>query len=239
MLAPPRLRRPRSVVVTALLIGALVATLATVRARAADATEPPCQRHAADAAARSAIVTGSGPSITVIGDSWSVGLGLEHLDDAWPRELPGRVRVAGFSGSGFSRRASSCGDRSFATRAAAARGADVVVIEGGLNDVDQPTADIRAGFRALMSSLDHRRVVVLGPASAPSRAGWVPRVDATLAELCQEYGVAYIAASAWDLSYLPDGLHLTPAGHVAFGEQVAAELEARGLPDQGLPAVGR
>ena len=174
-------------------------------------------------------MTGTGPSVTVIGDSWSVGLGLVDPGASWPSELPGRVRVAGFSGSGFSRHASHCGNRSFATRAAAARNADLVVVEGGLNDYDQPAADIRAGFRALMSSLSGHTVVVVGPASAPSRAGFVERVDTTLAALCDEHGVAYVEASAWDLDYLPDRLHLTPAGHAAFGRHVAEELAARGL----------
>jgi acyl-CoA thioesterase-1 len=213
--------------VSALLIAVVLGALLTVRARGSEVS--PCGRHAADAAVRSRIVTGTGPSIAVIGDSWSVGLGLEDLGHSWPSELPGRVRVAGFSGSGFSRHASHCGDRSFATRAASARGADLVVIEGGINDYDQPAADIRSGFRSLLTSLQGQRVVVVGPVAAPSRAPLVGHVDDTLAGLCEEYGVAYIDASAWSLDYLPDRLHLTQAGHAAFGQRVTAELEARDL----------
>ncbi|HXH77428.1 MAG TPA: SGNH/GDSL hydrolase family protein [Nocardioides sp.] len=216
--------------VAALLIAVLLATVLTVRARGSEAGL--CQRHATDAATRSRIVTGAeptAPTISVIGDSWSVGLGLDDLGKSWPSELPGRVRVAGFSGSGFSPGASHCGNRSFATRAASARGADLVVVQGGLNDYDQPVADIRAGFRALLTSLPGSRVVVVGPVAAPSRADAVGRVDATLAELCAEYGVAYIDASAWSLSYLPDRLHLTQSGHESFGQRVADELVARGL----------
>jgi acyl-CoA thioesterase-1 len=70
---------------------------------------------------------------------------------------------------------------------------------------------------------------VVGPASAPSRTGFVGRVDSTLADLCEEYGVAYIDTRAWALAYLPDRLHLTNAGHAAFGQHVADELAARGL----------
>ena len=84
-------------------------------------------------------------------------------------------------------------------------------------------------MRALLASLPNNRVVVVGPVAAPSRADAVGRVDATLAELCAEYGVAYIDASAWSLSYLPDRLHLTQSGHMAFGQRVADELVARGL----------
>jgi acyl-CoA thioesterase-1 len=210
-----------------LLIAVVLATVLTVRARGSEATL--CDRHAGDAAARSRIVTGSGPSVAVIGDSWSVGLGLDDLSRSWPSELPGRVRVAGFSGSGFSRGASHCGNRSFATRAGSTRGADLVVVEGGINDYDQTAADIRAGFGDLMAALPGRRVVVVGPVAAPARAAFVGRVDATLAELCEEYAVEYIDASAWDLTYLPDRLHLSPSGHVAFGQRVADEIAARGL----------
>ena len=225
------LRRPGTVVLVATLIAAVLATVLGVRA-ARSSEIAPCERHAADAAARSQVVTGSGApgaAVTVIGDSWSVGLGLDDLGASWPRELPGRVRVAGFSGSGFSRHASHCGNRAFATRAHAASGAELVIVQGGLNDVDQPAADIRAGFQSLMSSLEDHSVVVVGPASAPSRAVFVQHADTTLANLCREYGVAYIDTSDWDLTYLPDRLHLTPAGHTAFGERVADELSARGL----------
>lgn len=208
-------------------MAATLAGLLAVRAGGSGATL--CERHAADAAARAQLVSGSGRPITVIGDSWAVGLGLADLGGSWPSELPGRVTVAGFSGSGFAPHASHCGDRAFATRTSAARGADLVVVAGGLNDYDQPAADIRAGFRSLLAGLEGRTVVVVGPASAPSRDGFVARVDSTLAELCEEYGVAFIDAGSWSLAYLPDGLHLTPAGHAVFGQHVTDELTARGL----------
>lgn len=210
------------------LVAVLIAVfLTTTRARGSEAAL--CSRHAVDAAARSQIVTGTGRPVTVIGDSWTVGLGLSDLGSSWPSTLPARVSVAGFSGSGFSRYASHCGDRAFATRVSATRGADLVIVAGGLNDFDQPTDDIRAGFRSLISSLDSRPVVVVGPASAPSRASAVERVSSTLAALSEAYGVPYIDTSSWALSYLPDRLHLTAAGHSAYGQRVADELAARGL----------
>lgn len=220
-------RHPLLAGLAVVLLAALLATLLSVRARGSAAAW--CERHTVDAATRAQAVTGSGRAITVIGDSWTVGLGLSDLAASWPSRLPGRVTVAGFSGSGFSRHASHCGDRTFATRTAAARGADLVVVAGGLNDYDQPAVDIIAGFRSLLAGLDARTVVVVGPASAPSRAAYVDRVDTTLAQLSQEYGVTYIDTRSWSLGYLPDRLHLTPAGHAAFGDHVAAELTARGL----------
>ena len=216
-----------AVLLVAALLATMLATALSARARGSEAAL--CQRHASDAAARAQLVTGTGLPITVIGDSWTVGLGLSDLGDSWPSRLPGRVTVAGFSGSGFARHASHCGDKAFSTRTSAARGADLVVVAGGLNDYDQPAADIRTGFRALLAGLKGRTVVVVGPASAPSRAGFVERVDTTLASLCEEYAVPYVDTSSWELSYLPDRLHLTAAGHVAFGQHVTEELTARGF----------
>ena len=112
---------------------------------------------------------GEGVSTLVIGDSWSVGLGLDDLSRSWPSQLPGEVRVAGFSGSGFSARASGCGRVSFADRAPTAVSSrpDLVVVEGGLNDYDQPASATERGFRDLMRALAGQHVVVVGPASRP------------------------------------------------------------------------
>jgi acyl-CoA thioesterase-1 len=205
------------------LVTALLAVHLVARARASDASR--CDRFAAASAARADAVTGSGEQVLVIGDSYSAGLGLRDPVASWPARLAGRVHVAGFSGSGFSRHASDCSDVSFATRArSAVRAGDLVVVEGGLNDYDQPAADIRAGFDRLMTQLRGHRVVVVGPPSAPSRAYAVPRVDELLADLSAQYGVAYVRTSGWSLPYLDDRLHLTPAGHRTFGDAVAQEI---------------
>ena len=223
----PWVRRPLLVgLVGALVLTAALTVLVGFRARGADVDR--CQRFAADSRVRAAEVTGQGERVVVIGDSWSAGLGLAHPAASWPSRLPGRVHVAGFSGSGFSAHASPCGPVDFADRAAAAvrGGADLVVVEGGLNDYDQPDADIRAGFARLMRVLDGRQVVVVGPAAAPSRAAAVPHVDALLAALAARYDVPYIRTDGLRLSYLGDRLHLTPAGHQAFGDYVAGRIAA-------------
>lgn len=173
-------------------------------------------------------VTGSGPRVVVIGDSWSAGLGLDQPGLSWPSRLPGRIHVAGFSGSGFSTGASSCAGVSFADGAGAAlRGdADLVVVQGGLDDVDRTDGEIRSGFTRLMRALRAYRVVVVGPARAPDRARGVPRVDRLLAALAASHGVEYVATSDLELSYLDDRLHLTEAGHRAFGDAVADRIAA-------------
>ena len=215
---------PRYAVPALLVVLVAVAVVTVQLVERAGAGMSYCARHSVQAAQRAEVVSGSGAPVTVVGDSWSVGLGLEELDGSWPSRLPGRVTVAGFSGSGFSRTASPCGDVSFGTRALEAPLQGLVVVEGGLNDFDQPAAAIERGFRDLMADLAGHRVVVVGPADAPSRTRAVPRVDARLEELSEAYGVPYVRTSDLDLDYLDDRLHLTEDGHRDFGVAVADRI---------------
>lgn len=189
-----------------------------------------CARFTADSADRAAhdLGPGTSPTIVVVGDSWSVGLGLDDPATAWPSRLPGRVHVAGYSGSGFSEDASPCGAVSYADRAAGAL-ADAppgatVVVEGGLNDWDRTDAEITDGFERLLGVVGTHPLLVVGPAAAPARAAFVARVDAVLQHLCDAEGVAYLDPSGLTLDYLPDGLHPTQAGQERFGGFVAAAL---------------
>ncbi len=207
------------------LVASLVASGgATGGATGADAER--CARFSTQSQARERLVTGQGARVVVIGDSYSVGLGLRDPLDSWPSGLPGRVHVFGFSGSGFSANASPCGAVSYAARAPRALrgGADTVVVEGGLNDVDQPADAIRAGFRSLMVALRGRHVLVIGPARAPARAAGAARVDAILREESARADVSYLPMLSGSFSYLGDGLHLTPAGHQEFGALAAAAV---------------
>jgi acyl-CoA thioesterase-1 len=67
-------------------------------------------------------------------------------------------------------------------------------------------------------------VVVVGPATAPSRAGAVPHLDALLAALAKRHDFAYVSTAGLDLPYLRDRLHLTPAGHAEFGDYVESRV---------------
>lgn len=221
----------RGFVLTALTLAvALVAGLVVGRLapRASGESADRCVRFASESLTRSEEVTGRGADVLVVGDSWSVGLGLADGADSWPSRLPGRVHVAGFSGSGFSRYASDCYRVSFAERAdVALAGVDrhaLVVVAGGLNDVDQTDAAIRRGFADLMRTLRGHRVVVVGPAAAPSRVAAVPRVERLLRDLSHAYAVPFVSADRWRLAYLSDDLHLTPTGHRVFGDRVASAL---------------
>ena len=216
----------------ATLVAALLATLAltfqlTVGAVGAGAER--CDRFAQASTARAQRDTaGQGPRVVVIGDSYSVGLGLDRPDRSWPSRLPGPVHVAGFSGSGFCAHASGCGRVSFADRAPAALagGADLVVVEGGLNDYDRTAAEIGAGFRALRRAVGDRPLLVVGPPPAPLRGAEVARVDALLARLAARHGATYLSMADVDLPYLDDDLHLTEGGHTAFGDLVAQRVAA-------------
>jgi acyl-CoA thioesterase-1 len=223
------LPRRRAVLVTvAALVCALTAT--GMLAARANANLSKCEQFAAASVQRAGMVTGAGERVVVIGDSWSAGLGLDHPAKSWPSRLSGRIHVAGFSGSGFSEHASPCGRVSFADRSPAALkgGADLVVVEGGLNDYDSSRADIKAGFARVMRATSSYRTVVVGPALAPARAAKVPRVDRLLAHFSDKYAVAYISVSDLDLPYLDDRLHMTAAGHATFGDAVAARIAALG-----------
>ena len=220
----------RGLVALFLLAGLVIGTSAWKVSQATEARAERCAKNSNDAARRAATDTGVesvAGRITVIGDSYSVGLGQADLATSWPSMLPGRVHVEGFSGSGFSEHASACGAVWYAARAprAVASRPDVVVVEGGLNDFDQADADIEAGAEDVLDALAGVDVVLVGPPPAPSRAGEVPRVDAVLARVAAERGVPYVSAAGWDdLAYLPDRLHLTAEGHRVFGDRVATAL---------------
>lgn len=229
------MRRERApwVAIGAVLVMVAFSVQLFVRASGEDLAR--CERFSQASTARLAADAGpaDGRRVVVIGDSWSVGLGLDRPAASWPSrlaaELGARVRVAGFSGSGFGAFSSPCGRVSFGDRAARAlpgtgSGAELVVVEGGLNDVDASDASIATGFRKVLREAGERQVLVVGPASAPARAALVPDVDGLLARLSAQHGVAYLSTADLDLPYLDDGLHLTEAGHRAFGDAVAAAI---------------
>lgn len=222
-LLPPRRLALLAVLVTVLVtvgIGLSVATREDSRAAA------PCDRQQADSRERAAEDTGRGERVVVIGDSWTVGFGPESADELWPARLPGRVHVAGWSGSGFSPDASSCPEAQYAERAPAAvdSGATLVVVQGGINDHDQSAFDIAAGTRRLLDRLAGLEVVVVGPPRIPAMAERMPRVDAVLERVVGAGDATYVSTLEWRLSYVADGVHLDPAGHRRFGDRVARKI---------------
>lgn len=211
------------------LLGVLLIALALtplLSGPAAGSAVERCARFAHESVARQHLVTGHGATTVVVGDSYAAGLGLVHPGRNWARALPGRVHVFGFSGSGFSRGASPCPDVAFdqRVRQALALHPSLVVVEGGLNDFDQPSAAVRAGFRRLLAEIGGRRVLVVGPPPAPLRGTSAARVDTILRSEAARADVPYLSMIDDRFGYLPDRLHLTPAGHQRFGDLVADQV---------------
>jgi acyl-CoA thioesterase I len=100
------------------------------------------------------------------------------------------------------------------------------VVEGGLNDTDRRRVKIRAGFHRLMRALAGHEVLIVGPAAAPERLRGAARIDRLLSRLAKRAGATYVRMTRLDLTYLDDHLHLTQAGHDAFGSRVARAVEA-------------
>lgn len=221
--------------VVLVLVSALLA-IGVPRAASQAQLATRCERLAAVAQARAAIVTGEGDPVLVIGDSWSAGIKLEDIGGSWPHRLAGRVHVDGFGGSGFSRHASPCGRLAYADRVDAAldrleEPPGLVVLQGGLNDTDQSAYAIRLGVRRAVTRLVARGIaradiVIVGPAYAPARARQVPRVDWVLAEEAKRARIGYVRTRNLRLPYLADRLHLTAPGHIRFGDVVGARIAA-------------
>ncbi|TQL70319.1 lysophospholipase L1-like esterase [Nocardioides albertanoniae] len=202
-------------------------------------TQDMCSRFAAESVSRAAVVTGAGEQVVVIGDSWAAGYGLDDPAKSWPAYLDGQVRVSGFAGTGYARSSMErCGPISFGERAADAvrQGADLVVLEGGINDAHRELPEAEKGFRQTLDALKGHDVVVLGAPSISTRAAAIKVVNKMLKRVSKEYGVTYINVFDLKLPYQDDHTHLTPAGHVQFGRIVAQRIaESRSEP---VPAHG-
>ncbi len=178
---------------------------------------------------------GTGPrKVVVMGDSYAQGFGLSDQTESWPTafaaEADATVRVDGFAGSGFTGSA-FCDGEEFGTRAKGlARGDDeVLVIQGGLNDVNADPGLIESAAVAVIETSDAEAVV--GPPPAPNRdLALTAATDEALARAADESGIVYVSTLAWDdLGYLPDRLHLTPESHGVFGTRVADALLEAGV----------
>lgn len=175
-------------------------------------------------------LTDGSPQTVVLGDSYTAGDGLTSLDDRWAEHLGyaqgWSVDVDGVGSTGFLN-GGACGDKQFSARldGVLAAGPDVLIIQGGVNDWQQSPADVRAAASDLLDrAKDVPRVVVVGPAPAPSR-GDLAAVDDALAAAAESSQREYISALGWDLEFLPDRLHMTPAGHAEYADRVAASLQ--------------
>ncbi|MDQ5862305.1 MAG: SGNH/GDSL hydrolase family protein [Actinomycetota bacterium] len=161
---------------------------------------------------------GDGEPLTVVGDSYSQGFGLEDPRQSWVASLGHKVAVKASSGAGFTK-GGLCNGQSLVQLAHGESG--TVIIQGGLNDVD---ADGLAPKVKEAIDKVEGDVVLVGPPLAPNLdAAKIKAVDATMAKAAADAGAKYVSAVGWNLSY-SDGLHLTPASHREFGRRVGAQL---------------
>lgn len=182
--------------------------------------------------------TGS-PAVAILGDSYVMGDGLSDRAEGWAYHIgktngwetsADGISSTGYTNGGF------CGEHTYAARLPRLlqTDPDTLIIQGGLNDWQTDPADIEQAAGIALAAADGvSRVVVIGPVNAPSRARTLPSVDSALRAASESHGAEYVSTLRWDLEFLADNLHLTPAGHARFAELISAEIgkgEAPSMP---------
>lgn len=167
-------------------------------------------------------IPGANPHVAIIGDSYSSGDTLDNYQDAWPfafaADTGDTVTLSGIGWTGFVD-GGVCDTDAFGSRTAIADGADLVIIEGGLNDIPTPNG-VAAAVDEMVGKIGASRVVIVGPADTPATQG-EEAIDAILRDATTEAGAKYVSALNWKLTFGPDQTHLDPAGHKAFAQNVA------------------
>lgn len=162
------------------------------------------------------------PVVVVVGDSYSVAPRASNWASLLGERMHWTVYAYGVGGTGFAN-GGPCGGQIFETRVqhAVERQPTLVILEGGLNDVNYSSSDVRKGLEdslALMRGVIH--VAVIGPVSAPARSG-TQRIDGVLRSATELAGRQYISAQQWRLRFGPDQLHLDAKGYSQFSELVS------------------
>jgi len=175
-------------------------------------------------------IPGSGPTVAIVGDSFSTGDHLEDRSHAWvnvfAKDTQKDLTVFAEGGTGFLNEG-FCGTGAFGERLKPAIDAkpSSIIIEGGLNDVRYSAQDVRAAAAELIGRVDESTsVIVIGPVDAPALSGELD-VDRALMDATKAENVTYVSALDWDLSFGPDGVHLTDFGHETYAADVAKALD--------------
>jgi lysophospholipase L1-like esterase len=224
-----------AVAATALLAGGAVAAVSLTRA----ASEPPgCDDIRAYQERYGEVETlGHGSrTVAVIGDSYSAGDALSDRGSRWTDVLAEigpdlTVRLDGIPFTGFVN-SGACGPNAFPERIDRVVDAsdDVLLIQGGLNDVYAEPENVAAAARDVLAAADGvEHVVLIGPVDVPGREG-EREIDEVLARAAQQTGVDYVSTLEWELPMARDRVHPTAEGHRLYAEKVLAALtEARVL----------
>lgn len=183
-----------------------------------------CETVKARIAETGAVVHGTGPAGTAaLGDSYAAGDWLDDRSKGWAYSVAENVAgvgLTGYTNGGY------CGDGSFSDRLSQVTDLrpSTLIIQGGLNDSEASGRNIEDAADDLLEQVaDIQTVVLVGPTNAPAKSD-LAKVDRALAAAAAKHRREYISALTWDLEFLPDRLHLTPAGHAEFADLVKASL---------------
>ena len=220
-----------------LLVLAVVAVVVAGSAPEADEVAPCWAALEAERELGPGPLTSGSPAIVVLGDSFSLGVGLAGPRVAWPAALGERlgaeVVVDGVGGTGFT-------TRGFCPENPVAYGervdadppdAEVVVVQGSVNDaLGGSPEDVGAAAEDVLRDLEGvPTVVVVGPAVIPAAETADLRViDAALREATADAGRVYVPLLDADIAILPDRVHPTLAGQQRIAELVAAAIATTG-----------
>jgi lysophospholipase L1-like esterase len=182
-------------------------------------------------------VTDGSPTIAVLGDSYSLGIGVSGPEAAWPAALGGRlgaeVFVDGVGGTGFTTRGFCPDDPiTYGERVAAdPPDAEIVVVQGSVNDAlgGRPD-DVGEAARELLGDLEGvPTVVVVGvPVIPAAEAAELRAIDAALLQAAEEAGRVHVPLVDAGIAILPDRVHPTLEGQQRIAELVAAAIGAAG-----------
>ena len=177
-----------------------------------------------------------GSTVTaVIGDSWSVGFGLDDPARAFPYLLAERMgwstRVAGYSGSGYVT-AGACGTDYMQRADGVPAAPELVLLEGGVDD-QAVMRDLQGIEQAVRDAIAAAR-----SAAAPGRGSWssgclrsrscrrraFEQVNSLLEQGARARGAIWIDASSWVIAMQDDGVHPTARGHSELARRITAAL---------------
>lgn len=199
------------------------------------ATAELCEQVRANAKAAPASVKGnSAGTVAILGDSWTSGWLMPKPTDGFAyllaRQQGWTAQIDGFAGSGFVS-AGPCNDAPFRARVSVARGARLVIVEGGLNDLGDDLAalpeDAKQTLAALMLQAPTAQIVVVGPAGVPGRSRHdIETADTILATTAARTGARYVRTIEWPLETQSDGVHLTVPGAADFARRLGTAIKS-------------
>jgi lysophospholipase L1-like esterase len=238
------IRRRRGAMAAVATLSALGVAGSVAAVQASTGPARPAPAVSAVAAARkvrcSPSTTPVQPVLAVVGASFSAGVGAGRPAQAWPADL-GRilhlkVAVSAVSGAGYvnlgaGRRGPF---KAMAGRLNLARlRPELVLIQGGHNDINHPAGQVRQSVHALITQIrcesprSRIGIVSVFPTGDVPSAG-ARATDRVIVAAARAADPAVLVfdpiAGHWDFPRIGDDLHPSPAGHLWIARKIAAGL---------------